>query len=105
MKTPIDLKKIKKALLKAPGFLAKKSFWLFLFLVLIDLLIGLFVFYRSNFPALEKELKQTNTSFQPKRDLLDTVLNNLDSNEQSFELIDQKVYPDFFGEQPEELTK
>jgi hypothetical protein len=104
MKIPINPKKIKKTLLKAPGFLARKSFFVFLFLVLIDLLIGLFVFYQSNFPSWEKSLRQPNTAFQPKRDLLESVLNSLDLNEQKFELIDNKTYPNFFG-QVEELTE
>lgn len=102
-------KKLKLLLKRTPRFLVRRAFCLFLFLVSLGLIWGLFIFYQYTFPS-KKEIILRDKQFEIDTSLLNSVLEEIEQRQKEFQRIEEKQYSDPFKaigtvETVEELTE
>lgn len=113
----IEIQKIKKSLgplAKIPTTLAQHVFLTCLFLFLLSLILGGFLFYKYSILVKRKEPEFPSETLLLKEETHQEVLKIWQEHENKFQEADFKEYPDLFretvlapeeGEEGEELTE
>ncbi len=78
-----------------PGILAQKAFLLFLLLFFVDLVFGVFIFYRYNFPSQDLILGDQVLKIEKKT--LQPCLDSIEKDRERFEETKTKIYPNILG--------
>ncbi|MBL7156218.1 MAG: hypothetical protein ISS87_01290 [Candidatus Pacebacteria bacterium] len=99
----INLLELKLLLKRIPEILLNKVILFFFILILFNLLIGSFVYYKYSFLVLKKEITVTDNGLMLEQELLNNIINKLDEREKSFQETETKIYPDLF--KPKEETE
>lgn len=95
-KVKINPLAIKRLLRNLPQKIFSRVFWLFFFLIALDLIIGAFVFYRFTF-LIEKQDIQPAQSVKLQKELLNEVIGRLKQREQAIKEADNRAYSDIFS--------
>lgn len=81
---------------KIPWFLGKNAFLFILIFILMSIAFGGFLFYQYIFLVSNKEPNIVNISTEFKKDIYQSVLNELQTRENTFKNLPQENYPDQF---------
>ena len=92
---PQNIKKWRKAAVGIFNFLTYKAFFLFLILFVIDLLLGVLVFYYYTFSSQEI-IEEQGDFLELNRELLEQSLQQIQENQQRFDSADSKTYYNLF---------
>lgn len=98
----LKFNKIKNFLKKIPRILAERAFLFFLFLFLISLIFGIFIFYKYNILVKKTEVKITKQPTQLNQKAYEDILNIWQEREKKLKEIESKQYQNPFQGQ---LTK
>jgi len=92
---PQNVRKWRKAVIGIFNFLAYRAFFLFLILFIINLLLGVLVFYHYTFFSQET-IEEQKDSLKLNRGLLEQSLQQIQDDQQRFDSADTKTYRNLF---------
>lgn len=96
-KINIDIVKLKRIFKEIPAILARRALLVFAFLVLLDLILGIFIFYQYSILSERKSVEIEDNPLILKEKTLQNVLNYMSQTQQRFQQTKIKEYPDIFN--------
>lgn len=93
----IDIRKVKRTLIKTAWFLAKQAFLSFIIFIFIALFIGGAIFYYYGFLKAAKEPEVTIKTIQLNDKLYQQFLDNYRQRKEIFNQADSKIFPNPFA--------
>lgn len=101
----INISKLKNRAKKIPEILAEKAFVCLIIIVLLNVLIGAFIFYQYDWQIRKRQVELTDKTLVLKQDILKKIILQLDQAQEQLKQTESKIYPDLFKPGEHKLTE